>query len=135
MPASPRVGLLSSPSARVLGGERGWPALLEQSQAVLDGRDAALQAQQAAAAVRESTPRLLSTAAGVLKAMGPGRPDAVNRSFERFELRAQAIDQDLTALADGTTSVEAASRRLTDSLDFMTQVAAGVNGRAEHARA
>ena len=79
--------------------------------------------------MRESTPRLLSTAAGVLKAMGPGRPDAVNRSFERFELRAQAIDQDLTALADGTTSVEAASRRLTDSLDFMTQVVAGVNGQ------
>jgi twitching motility protein PilJ len=121
------VGLLSSPSARVLGGERGWPALLEQSQAVLDGRDAALQAQQAAAAVRESTPRLLSTAASVLKAMGPERPDTVSRSFERFELRAQAIDQDLTALADGTASVEAASRRLTDSLDFMTQVVAGVN--------
>ena len=34
------VGLLSSPSARVLGSERGWPALLEQSQAVLDGRAA-----------------------------------------------------------------------------------------------
>jgi len=123
------VGLLSSPSARVLGGERGWPALLEQSQAVLDGREAALQAQAAAASVRESTPRLLSTAAAVLKAMGPGRPDAVNRSFERFELRAQAIDQDLTALADGTASVEAASRRLTDSLDFMSQVTAGVNGQ------
>jgi len=36
------VGLLSSPSARVLGGESGWPALLDQSQAVLEGRDAAL---------------------------------------------------------------------------------------------
>ena len=123
------VGLLSSPSARVLGSERGWPALLEQSQAVLDGRDAALQAQKSAASVRESTPRLLSTAAGVLKAMGPSRPDAVNRNFERFELRAQAIDQDLTALADGTASVEAASRRLTDSLEFMAQVAAGANGQ------
>ncbi|MBK7901561.1 MAG: hypothetical protein IPJ97_00400 [Proteobacteria bacterium] len=32
------VGLLSSPSARVLGSERGWPALLEQSQAVLEGQ-------------------------------------------------------------------------------------------------
>jgi twitching motility protein PilJ len=123
------VGLLTSPSARVLGGERGWPALLEQSQAVLDGRDAALQAQQAAAAVRETTPQLLSTAAGVLKAMGPGRPDVVNRNFERFELRAQAIDQDLTALADGTASVEAASRRLTDSLEYMAQVADGVSGK------
>jgi twitching motility protein PilJ len=122
------VGMLASPSARVLGGEAGWPALLDQSQAVLEGRDAALQAQKVAAAVRESTPRMLSTAAGVLKAMGPARPDAVNRSFERFELRAQAVDQDLSALADGTAPVEAASRRLTDSLDFMQQVAGGVAG-------
>jgi twitching motility protein PilJ len=122
------VGLLASPSARVLGGEDGWAALLEQSQAVLDGRQAAVQAQQAAADVRESNPRLLSTAAGVLKAMGPGRPEAVNRSFERFELRAQAVEQDLAALADGTAPVEAAARRLTDSLDFMQQVVAGMAG-------
>jgi twitching motility protein PilJ len=122
------VGLLASPSARVLGGENGWAALLEQSQAVLDGRQAALQAQKAAADVRETTPRLLSTAAGVLKTMGPGRPESVNRSFERFELRAQAVEQDLAALADGTAPVEAAARRLTDSLDFMQQVAGGVAG-------
>jgi len=124
------VGLLSSPSARVLGGESGWPALLEQSQAVLDGRDAALQAQAAAAKVRELTPQLLTAAADVLKAMGPGRPDAVNRNFERFELRAQAVEQDLASLADGTSPVEAASRRLTDSLNFMGQVAGGINGEA-----
>ena len=66
------VGLLSSPSARVLGGESGWPALLEQSQAVLDGR-----ARRAAGAgrgrkVRELTPQLLTAAADVLKAHGPG---------------------------------------------------------------
>jgi twitching motility protein PilJ len=123
------VGVLSSPSARVLGGESGWPALLDQSQAVLDGREAALQAQKVASAVRDNTPGLLSTAAGVLKAMGPARPEAVNRSFERFELRAQAVDQDLSALADGTAPVEAAARRLTDSLDFMQQVAGGVAGQ------
>jgi twitching motility protein PilJ len=123
------LGVLSSPSARVLGGENGWSAVLEQSQAVLDGRQAALQAQQAAAGVRESTPRLLSAAADVLKATGPARPESLNRSFERFELRAQAVEQDLAALADGTAPVEAASRRLTDSLDFMQQVAGGVTGQ------
>jgi twitching motility protein PilJ len=122
------VGLLASPSARVLGGEQGWPALLEQSQAVLDGRAAALQAQEAAASVRESTPRMLSAAAEVLKSLGPTRPESVNRSFERFELRAQAVEQDLSALADGTAPVEAAARRLTDSLDFMGKVAGGIAG-------
>ena len=86
------VGLLSSPSARVLGSERGWPALLEQSQAVLDGRDAALQAQKAAASVRESTPRLLSTAAGVLKAMGH-RPSGRRESQLRTLRAARAGDR------------------------------------------
>jgi twitching motility protein PilJ len=124
------LGLFATPSARMLGQENGWPALLEQSQAVLDGRDAALKAQQAAAAVRDSTPRMLSMATEVLKAMGPGRPETLNRSFERFELRAQAVDQDLSALADGTVSVEAATRRLTDSLEFMGKVAGGIAGEA-----
>jgi twitching motility protein PilJ len=122
------VGLLASPSARLLGGENGWPALLEQSQAVLDGRDAALKAQRAAAGVRDLTPQVLGAAADVMKAMGPQRPEAVNRSFERFEIKAQAVEQDLAALADGTAPVEAASRRLTDSLDYMGQVASGLTG-------
>jgi twitching motility protein PilJ len=122
------VGLFASPSARLLGDENGWPALLEQSQAVLDGRDAALKAQKAAAGVRDLTPQVLAAAAGVMKAMGPARPEAVNRSFERFEIKAQAVEQDLAALADGTAPVEAASRRLTDSLDYMGQVASGLTG-------
>ncbi len=122
------VGMLASPSARVLGGETGWPALLEQSQAVLDGRDAALKAQKAAASVRDLTPQLLAASAAVAKAMGPTRDAAVNSAFERFDLKAQAVEQDLSALADGTASVEAASRRLTDSLSFMGQVTAALTG-------
>jgi twitching motility protein PilJ len=38
------------------------------------------------------------------------------------------VDQDLSALADGTAPVEAASRRLTDSLDYMSRVAAALAG-------
>jgi twitching motility protein PilJ len=122
------VGLLASPSARLLGAEGGWSALLEQSQAVLDGREAALKAQKAATVVRDLTPQVLAAAAGVMKAMGPGRPEVVNRSFERFEIKAQAVEQDLAALADGTVPVEAASLRLTDSLDYMGQVVGGLSG-------
>ncbi len=121
-------GPLASPSARLLGQESGWPALLEQSQAVLDGREAALQAQQTAADVREKLPQLLAVAVQVLKQMGPSRSESVGRSFERFELRAQALEQDLNGLAGGTVPVEAAARRLTDSLNYLAEVAAGVNG-------
>jgi len=38
--------VLASPGAQALGGESGWPVLLEQAQAVLDGRAAALDAQR-----------------------------------------------------------------------------------------
>jgi twitching motility protein PilJ len=120
--------VLATPGARQIGSEAGWSVLMEQAQAVLDGRTAALDAQRAAAAVRELTPQLVAAAAGVAKAAGPVRPDALDRHLERFELRAQAVEQDLAALADGAVPVEAASRRLSDSLAYMGQVVAGLNG-------
>jgi len=114
-----------------LPGDRAtWLAMLEQSQAVLDGRAAALEAQKAAAGVRELTPQVVAATANVAKVMGAARPDAFNRQLDRFELRAQAIDQDLSALADGTASVEAAGRRLAESLEYMGQVVGGLVGES-----
>ncbi|NJD31251.1 MAG: methyl-accepting chemotaxis protein, partial [Gammaproteobacteria bacterium] len=124
------IGFLASPSATLLGDVSGWQAMLDQSQAVLDGRGAALKAQQAAAAVREITPQVVAATANVAKAMGASRPESLNRQLERFELRAQAVEQDLSALADGTAPVEAASRRLADSLEFMGQVVGGLAGES-----
>jgi len=121
-------GSLDGSGQALPGGEEGWDTLLEQTQAVLDGRDAAVGAQQAAATVRELTPQLVAAAANVAKAAGPARIDGLQPQFERFELRAQAIEQDLSALADGTAPVEAAARRLTDNLAYMGQVVAGLNG-------
>jgi twitching motility protein PilJ len=125
--ASGADGGLLGPSDE-FGDPAGWAALLEQSQAVLDGRQAAIEAQQAAAAVRETTPQLLAALAAVLDGVGPGRADNLNRHAERFEVRARAVEQDLSALADGTAPVEAASRRLADSLEYMGQVVAGLSG-------
>jgi twitching motility protein PilJ len=121
-------GGLDTSGQALPGGEEGWNTLLEQTQAVLDGREAAVGAQQAAATVRELTPQLMAAAANVAKAAGPGRVEALQPQLERFELRAHAIEQDLSALADGTAPVEAAARRLTDSLAYMGQVVAGLNG-------
>ena len=111
-----------------LGSADSWSAFMEQSQAVLDGRDAALRAQQAAASVREISPQLLAASANVLQTFGPDRSRTDAIVFERFALRAQAVSQDLSALADGTAPVEAASRRLTDNLDYMGQVVRGLAG-------
>jgi twitching motility protein PilJ len=121
-------GSLDASGAGLPGGEDGWTTLLEQTQAVLDGRDAALGAQRAAATVRELTPQLLAAAANVANAAGPARAESLGPQIERFELRAQAIEQDLSALADGTAPVETAAQRLTDSLAYMGQVVAGLNG-------
>ena len=120
----------AGPGGDLPGGAAGWTTLLEQTQAVLDGRSAALDAQRAAAAVRELTPQLLAAAAGVAKAAGPARAEALAPHLERLELRAQAVEQDLSALADGTIPVETASQRLSDSLGYMGQVVAALNGEA-----
>jgi twitching motility protein PilJ len=124
------LGFLASPSAKLLADKSGWLAMLEQSQAVLDGRAAALQAQQAAATVRELTPQVVAATANVVRAMGASRSESLNRQLERFELRAQAVEQDLSAVADGTAPVEAASRRLTDNLEAMGQVVGGLAGES-----
>jgi twitching motility protein PilJ len=119
----------SGPSGAGLPGDRSnWLAMLEQSQAVLDGRAAALETRKALGAVRELTPQVLAATANVAKAMGSARPEAFSRQLDRFELRAQAVEQDLAALADGTAPVEVASRRLAESLEYMGQVVGGLVG-------
>ena len=120
----------SGGGASALGTEPGWPVFLEQAQAVLDGQTAALDAQRAAAAVRELTPQLVAAAANVLQASGPAGSVDLGRHLERFELRAHAVEQDLSALADGTVPVEAATRRVSDSLGYMGEVVAGLGGQA-----
>jgi len=111
-----------------LAADPAWPVLLEQTRAVLDGRGAALDAQRAAAAVRELTPQLVAAAANVAKAAGPAAAPLAPQ-LERFELRARGVEQDLSALADGAVPVEAAARRLSDGLEFMGEVVAGLGGQ------
>ena len=124
------VGDASRSGDALPGGADSWLVMLEQSQAVLDGRAAALETRKVLASVRELTPQVLAATANVAKAMGPSRPEAFNRQLDRFEVRAQAIEQDLAALADGTTSVAVASRRLAESLEFMGQVVGGLVGES-----
>jgi twitching motility protein PilJ len=120
----------SGGGASAFGTDPGWPVFLEQAQAVLDGRSAALDAQRAAAAVREITPQLVAAAANVLQTSGPAGSVDLGRHLERFELRAHAVEQDLSALADGTVPVEAATRRVSDSLGYMGEVVAGLDGQS-----
>jgi twitching motility protein PilJ len=120
----------AGPGAALPGEADDWTSLLAQTDAVLAGRAAALDAQRAAAAVRELTPQLVAAAGGVAKAAGPVRAEALAPHLERLGLRAQAVEQDLSALADGAIPVETAAQRLSDSLGYMGQVVAALNGEA-----
>ena len=112
-----------------LDGDPAWAAVLEQSQAVLDGRATAESVARAAAGARDLTPQVLAATANVARAMGAARPDAFNRQLERFELRARSLEQDLAALAGGAP-VDATVQRLGESLEYMSQVVGGLNGEA-----
>ena len=112
-----------------LDGDPAWAAVLEQSQAVLDGRATAESVARAASGARELTPQVLAATANVARAMGAARPDAFNRQLERFELRARSLEQDLAALAGGAP-VDATVQRLGESLEYMSQVVGGLNGEA-----
>jgi twitching motility protein PilJ len=122
------VKAAGSTAGSPLDGEQGWSVLLEQAQAVLDGRPAALEAQRAAAALREFTPQLLAAAANAGQAAGPAGAGVLAPHLERFGLRAQAVEQDLAALASGDVPVEAASRRLSENVGYMGQVVAAISG-------
>ena len=116
------------PAGAPLDGEPGWSVLLEQAQTVLDGRPAAIEAQRAAAAMREFTPQLMAAAGAAAQAVGPAGAEALAPHLERFGLRAQAVEQDLAALASGDAPVEAASRRLSDNVGYMGLVVAAIGG-------
>ena len=127
--ADSRARLVQALGESGLDGDPAWSAVLEQSQAVLDGRATAESVARAASGARELTPQVLAATANVARAMGPARPDAFNRQLERFELRARSLEQDLAALSAGAP-VDATVQRLGESLEYMSQVVGGLNGEA-----
>ncbi|MFO1408089.1 MAG: methyl-accepting chemotaxis protein [Steroidobacteraceae bacterium] len=125
--AASRAALVDALAAAGLTDDPAWTPVLEQSQAVLDGRATALAVAKAAGDVRELTPQVISATANVARAMGAARPDAFTRQLDRFELRARSIEQDLAALGTGAP-VDDAARRLGESLEYMGQVVGGLVG-------
>ena len=127
--ADSRARLVQALGESGLDGDPAWSAVLEQSQAVLDGRATAESVARAAVGARDLTPQVLAATANVARAMGAARPDAFNRQLERFELRARSLEQDLAALSAGAP-IDATVQRLGESLEYMSQVVGGLNGEA-----
>lgn len=111
-----------------LPGGQVWNSVLEQSQAVLDGRDAAVITREAATAAKQATPQLVAAAAGVMLALNPARDSSVAQAFERFKAAAERAPQSLGALADGSAAVDATLTQLTEDARLMKQLAGGLVG-------
>jgi twitching motility protein PilJ len=117
--------VLSSPSAQRLGGEPGWNAVLEDSQQVLAGRDAARALKTWAEESRTALGRVLAATGDAVSARGGA---VALRALPRFESVAQRAGDDLQQLADSSGDLAAVARRITENTALLAQFLAGLAG-------
>jgi twitching motility protein PilJ len=116
-------------TADAFGRDDRFARLTGNADLVLKARNALVDAGIAAREARDLVPRMLTEVgnlAGTLS--GPTLEGAV-RALERFELRAQRLQLDVSALAAGAADQSQAAQRLAESADYMGQVIQGLQGR------
>ena len=102
--------------------------LMNNAAAVLRARGAVSEAAGAARETAALVPRLL-TESGALGASLPSPlAPAVSGTLERFEARAQRLQQDVTALTQGAADPGQAAQRIAESSDYLGEVIAGFAG-------
>jgi len=102
--------------------------LMNNAAAVLRARGAVSEAAGAARETAALVPRLL-TESGALGASLPAPlAPAVSGTLERFEARAQRLQQDVTALTQGAADPGQAAQRIAESSDYLGEVIAGFAG-------
>jgi len=116
---------LSSPSARRLGGETGWTAVLETSAQVLAARTAGDELPSWAEESRAALGRVLAATGDAVSAPGGA---AALRALPRFETAAQRAADDLTQLAAGAADPVASAQRISESTAQLAQFLAGLAG-------
>ncbi|HEY6098759.1 MAG TPA: methyl-accepting chemotaxis protein [Anaeromyxobacter sp.] len=115
---------LSSESARRLGGEAGWNAVLDASQQVLAARPVAAELVKSAAESRAILGRVLAATGNAVSAPG-GMP--AMRVLPRFETVAQRTSDDLEQLQQAVNPAEV-SQRITENTALLSQFLAGLAG-------
>jgi twitching motility protein PilJ len=116
---------LSTASARRLGGEPGWNAVLEDSRQVLAGRDAARELKTWAEESRTALGGVLAATGDAVSA--PGGAVAL-RALPRFESVAQRASDDLQQLAHASGDPAAVAQRVTENTALLAQFLAGLAG-------
>jgi twitching motility protein PilJ len=102
--------------------------LLTNAAAVVQARDSLTDAGSAARETRDLVPRLLTEINTIAGGLTGGNVEAATRALERFELRAQRLQLDVTGLAAGAANPSQAAQRLADSADYLGQVIQGLMG-------
>jgi twitching motility protein PilJ len=114
-----------NPSAPFVSDAR-FTRLMSNAAAVLHARSALSDAANAARDTGTLVPRLISEASALGAALPPQQAVA-SGALERFEARAERLQLDITALAQGTASGQAA-QEIAESTDYLGQVISGLAG-------
>jgi twitching motility protein PilJ len=102
--------------------------LLTNAAAVLQAQSALTDASGAARETRELVPKLLAEMSTVASGLSGPNLENATRALERFELRAQRLQLDVTALAAGAANPSQSAQRLAESADYLGQVIQGLMG-------
>ena len=119
---------LSSPSARRLGGDPAWQALLDGIDAVLAGRPATSELRTWAGEARTALGSVLATTGNAVSAPGGA---AALRALPQFESAAQRAGDDLQALASGSGPLAEVAGRVAESSAQLGQFLAALAGEAD----
>jgi twitching motility protein PilJ len=102
--------------------------LMNNAAAVIHARTALADASSAARETRALVPQLLAQMSTIASGFSGASLEAATRALERFELRAQRLQLDVTALATGAANPSQAAQRLAESADYLGQVIQGLQG-------
>src|SRR3977135_3017500 len=102
--------------------------LLANAAAVLQAQSSLTDASGAARETRALVPKLLAEMSTVASGLSGPNLENATRALERFELRAQRLQLDVTALAAGAANPSQSAQRLAESADYLGQVIQGLMG-------
>ena len=102
--------------------------LMTNAAAMLRAQSSLTDASRAARETRELVPKLLSEMSTVASGLSGASLENATRALERFELRAQRLQVDITALVAGVANPSQSAQRLTENADYLGQVIQGLMG-------
>ncbi|HEY6483057.1 MAG TPA: methyl-accepting chemotaxis protein [Steroidobacteraceae bacterium] len=105
-----------------------YTRLLNNATTVLQARGALIDANRASLETRDLVPKLLSEVATVASTLSGAALENATRTLERFDLRAQHVQLDVSSLAAAGANPSQTAQRLAENADYLGQVIQGMMG-------